>query len=33
VIRILMVPAAMRLLGSWNWWIPAWLERRLPHIE
>ena len=33
VIRILMVPAAMRLLGRWNWWLPAWLERRLPHVE
>lgn len=33
VIRILMVPAAMRLLGSWNWWLPGWLERRLPNLE
>ena len=33
VIRILMVPAAMRLLGRWNWWLPDWLERRLPHVE
>jgi len=33
VIRILMVPAFMRLLGRWNWWIPRWLERRLPRIE
>jgi RND superfamily putative drug exporter len=33
VIRILMVPAFMRLLGRWNWWIPGWLDRRLPHIE
>jgi len=32
MIRILMVPAAMRLLGRWCWWAPAWLERRLPHI-
>jgi RND superfamily putative drug exporter len=32
VIRVLMVPAAMRLLGRWNWWLPGWL-RRLPHIE
>jgi RND superfamily putative drug exporter len=32
MIRILMVPAAMRLLGDWCWWAPAWLERRLPHI-
>ncbi len=32
VIRVLMVPAAMRLLGRWNWWLPTWL-RWLPHIE
>ena len=33
VIRVLMVPAAMRLLGRWNWWLPAWMERLLPRIE
>jgi RND superfamily putative drug exporter len=33
VIRVLMVPAAMRLLGRWNWWLPAWMERRLPRVE
>jgi RND superfamily putative drug exporter len=33
VIRILMVPAVMRLLGRWNWWIPGGLDRRLPRIE
>ena len=33
VIRILMVPAVMRLLGRWNWWIPGWLDRWLPRIE
>jgi RND superfamily putative drug exporter len=27
-----MLPAAMRLLGSWNWYLPSWLEW-LPHIE
>jgi RND superfamily putative drug exporter len=32
VIRVLMVPAAMRLIGRWNWWLPAWLER-VPRIE
>lgn len=32
VIRVLMVPAAMRLLGRWNWWLPRRL-RRLPRIE
>jgi putative drug exporter of the RND superfamily len=34
VVRALLVPATMRLLGHWNWWMPAWLERvvanRLP---
>jgi RND superfamily putative drug exporter len=33
VVRVLLVPAAMRLLGAWNWWLPATLERRLPRIE
>ena len=33
VVRALLVPATMRLLGRWNWWLPAWLERRLPAIE
>jgi RND superfamily putative drug exporter len=32
VIRVLMVPAAMRLLGRWNWWLPQRLSR-LPRIE
>ena len=27
VVRALLVPATMRLLGRWNWWIPAPLER------
>jgi len=33
VIRVLMVPATMRLLGRWNWWLPPWMERWLPHVE
>jgi RND superfamily putative drug exporter len=33
IIRILMVPATMRLLDHWNWWLPGWLERRLPGLE
>ena len=37
VIRALLVPATMRLLGRWNWWMPATLERfmagRLPAPE
>jgi putative drug exporter of the RND superfamily len=30
VVRALLVPATMRLLGSWNWWVPNWLRRVLP---
>jgi RND superfamily putative drug exporter len=30
LIRSLLLPAAMQLLGRYNWWMPAWLERRLP---
>lgn len=33
IIRILLVPATMRLLGRANWWLPGWLERVLPRIE
>lgn len=33
VIRIILVPATMRLMGKWNWWMPAWLDRLLPHIS
>ena len=32
LIRILLVPATMRLLGWLNWWLPAWLDRALPNI-
>ena len=30
IVRALLVPATMRLLGDWNWWIPSSLERFLP---
>jgi RND superfamily putative drug exporter len=37
VVRALLVPSTMRLLGRWNWWIPArlerWLSSRLPVVE
>jgi RND superfamily putative drug exporter len=32
VVRALLVPATMRLLGRWNWWVPGSLARRLPDI-
>lgn len=31
VVRALLVPATMRLLGRWNWWLPAPLERLFSH--
>jgi putative drug exporter of the RND superfamily len=31
LIRTLLVPAAMKLLGHWNWYLPAWLDW-LPHV-
>ncbi|WP_181805547.1 MMPL family transporter [Streptomyces shenzhenensis] len=32
VLRTALVPAAMHLLGRSNWWLPAWLDKRLPHL-
>jgi putative drug exporter of the RND superfamily len=32
IIRSVFLPAAMRLLGRWNWYLPRWLEW-LPRIE
>jgi RND superfamily putative drug exporter len=32
IIRVLLVPAAMRLFGDWNWWLPKWLDKVLPHV-
>ena len=29
IVRALLVPALVSLLGSWNWWLPAWLARPL----
>jgi RND superfamily putative drug exporter len=33
VIRLVLVPAAMQLLGEWNWWMPHWLDRLLPRLD
>jgi uncharacterized membrane protein YdfJ with MMPL/SSD domain len=27
IIRVLLVPATMRLMGKWNWWAPGFLAR------
>ena len=31
IVRMVLVPATMALLGRANWWLPRWLDRRLPH--
>jgi RND superfamily putative drug exporter len=33
VVRMVLVPAVMQLLGKYNWWIPDWLERLLPSLD
>ena len=33
VVRMILVPATMELLGDRNWWIPRWLDRILPNID
>lgn len=33
VVRLVLVPATMNLLGRANWWIPAWLDRILPRLD
>jgi putative drug exporter of the RND superfamily len=32
VVRSLLLPAVLELLGRATWWLPAWLEDRLPHL-
>jgi RND superfamily putative drug exporter len=33
IVRLLLVPATMELLGDRNWWLPRWLDRLLPTID
>ena len=33
IVRMVLVPATMELLGDKNWWIPSWLDRILPNID
>jgi putative drug exporter of the RND superfamily len=32
LVRMVLVPSLMELLGDRNWWLPNWLDRRLPHL-
>ncbi len=33
IVRIMLVPSTMVLLGQANWWLPTWLDRRLPALD
>jgi len=33
IVRMVLVPATMELLGDRNWWLPRWLDRILPNLD
>jgi RND superfamily putative drug exporter len=33
IVRMVLVPATMELLGKANWWMPRWLDRILPRVN
>jgi len=33
LVRLILVPAAMKLMGEWNWWFPSWLDRLVPDLS
>ncbi|MFF2053539.1 MMPL family transporter [Leifsonia sp. NPDC058194] len=33
VVRLVLMPALLSLLGNSAWWLPAWLDRILPHLD
>jgi RND superfamily putative drug exporter len=33
IVRTVLVPSVMHLLGRANWWLPAWLDRAIPHLN
>jgi RND superfamily putative drug exporter len=33
LVRLVLVPATMELLGDWNWWFPRWLDRITPKLN
>ncbi len=33
IVRVVLVPATMKLLGRWNWWMPSALDRYIPEID
>jgi len=33
LVRMVLVPSIMQLLGKTNWWLPRWLDRAVPHLK
>jgi putative drug exporter of the RND superfamily len=33
LVRLVLVPSTMELMGKWNWWLPKSLDRILPHAD
>ena len=33
IVRLVLVPSTMQLMGKWNWWMPEWLGRILPEVD
>jgi RND superfamily putative drug exporter len=33
LVRLLLLPVLMRLVGKWAWWLPSWADRILPKIS
>ena len=33
IVRMILVPSTMALMGDANWWLPRWLDRAMPHID
>ncbi|MBQ1076808.1 hypothetical protein KBX06_27205 [Micromonospora sp. C31] len=33
IVRLILLPATMELVGRFNWWLPSWLDRALPRVR
>jgi RND superfamily putative drug exporter len=33
LVRMVLVPSIMQLLGKANWWFPTWLDKAVPHLD
>jgi uncharacterized membrane protein YdfJ with MMPL/SSD domain len=33
IVRLILLPATMKLVGRFNWWLPGWLDRALPRVR